>query len=94
MILVTGGTGLLGSHLLLELTKSGKKVRALKRKTADVSHVRKVFSYYHPDPDEFLGAIEWVEGDLLDVGSLEDAMDGISEIYHSGEIAGDRSNHI
>lgn len=84
MILVTGGTGLLGSHLLLELVRSGKPVRALKRERSDTSIVHKIFSYYLPDPDESFRKIEWVEADLLDYTTLEDALDGISEIYHCG----------
>lgn len=86
MILVTGGTGLLGSHLLLELAKSGRKVRALKRKSSDTGLVRKVFSFYVQNADELIGNIEWVDGDLLDFGSIEDALDGISEIYHAGAV--------
>ena len=86
MILVTGGTGLLGSHLLLSLVRSGKKVRALKRKSSDTGQVRKVFSYYVQNPDELLSNIEWFEGDLLDFGSIADSMEGISEVFHAGAI--------
>jgi len=51
MILVTGGTGLLGSHLLFDLTKQGLSVRAIKRTTSDVKMVRKIFSYYTDQTD-------------------------------------------
>lgn len=82
MILVTGGTGLVGTHLLFDLCKSGKRVRALKRESSDITNVKKVFSYYTSNADELLKNIEWLNADLLDVYSLADAMDGISEIYH------------
>lgn len=84
MILVTGGTGLLGSHLLIELVRAGKLVRALKRERSDTSMVHKIFSYYLSDPDELFQKIEWVDADLLDFTALEDALDGVSEIYHCG----------
>jgi dihydroflavonol-4-reductase len=84
MILVTGGTGLLGSHLLTELIHSGKAVRALKRDRSDTSMVRKIFSYYLPDPDESFHKIEWIDADLLDFSAMDDALDGVSEIYHCG----------
>jgi dihydroflavonol-4-reductase len=86
MILVTGGTGLLGSHFLLEMTKSGRTVRALKRPASDLNMVRKIFSYYVANPDEYLKTIEWVEADLLDFGAVEDAMEGITEVYHAGAV--------
>jgi len=86
MILVTGGTGLLGSHLLFDLVKKGEKVRAIKRQTSNIQMVRKVFSYYTDQPDTILKNIQWVDADLLDFGAIEDAMEGISEIYHAGAV--------
>ena len=86
MILITGGTGLLGSHLLLDLVKAGKEVRAIKRTTSNIAMVRKVFSYYVENPDELAGKIQWVDADLMDYGAIEDAMEGIAEIYHCGAV--------
>ena len=86
MILVTGGTGLLGSHLLLDLVQSGKQVRAIKRAASNTDMVRKVFSYYVSNPDELAGKITWVNADLMDFGAMEDALQGITEIYHAGAV--------
>ena len=73
-ILVTGGTGFLGSYLLRILLKKGyQKIRALKRDSSDLSLVHNV-------KDQ----IEWVEGDLLDPESLGDAMEGVRQVYHCG----------
>ena len=82
VILVTGGTGLVGSHLLFDLCRSGKHVRALKRSNSNIDNVKKVFLYYTSAADELLKNIEWVESDLLDVYSLMESMDGITEVYH------------
>jgi len=86
MILVTGGTGLAGSHLLLELTSKGKQVRALRRKTSKTDFVHHVFNAYAKNPEEQLSLIEWVEGDVMDLFSLEDAMKGVQQVYHNAAV--------
>jgi nucleoside-diphosphate-sugar epimerase len=82
MILVTGGTGLVGAHLLYELTNSGQQVKALRRAQSNTNWVKKIFSYYSPESEKLFSQIEWVEGDILDYLSLEEALKGITCIYH------------
>ena len=86
MIFITGGTGLVGSHLLHDLVKKGLPVRALRRKESNVDEVRKIFSYYSENADELFSKIEWAEGDLLDVFSLDEAMKDVTQVYHCGAI--------
>ncbi len=95
MILVTGGTGLVGSHLLLKLLESGNKVRATHRKDSDLKAVKKVFSYYHESAVaiSLYDQIEWVEADLNDIPELTKAFQGISQVYHcAAMISFDSSN--
>src|SRR5665647_475864 len=82
MIFLTGGTGMLGAHLLLDLTRSGVKVRALKRKNSDLATVEKIFSWYTENSKELFQKIEWIEGDLLDRLSLKKAMDSADYVIH------------
>ena len=79
MILVTGGTGLVGSHIILDLVSSGKKVRALRRKMSIMSVFNDLFS----SVPEFINNVEWVEGDVNDLFSLDVAMKDVDVIYHS-----------
>ncbi len=82
MILVTGGTGLVGSHLLYHLIKKGSKVRAIHRKTSNLERVARVFSYYSEDAENLFAKIEWLEADINDIPNLEIAFAGIDEVYH------------
>lgn len=83
MIFVTGATGLLGSHVLVELLKRGKKIRALKRKTSNLKPLRSVFLHYFGEhADAEFEKIQWVEGDILDIPSLENGIEGCSIVYH------------
>lgn len=93
MILVTGGTGLVGSHLLYDLCRSGKKVRALKRAGSNVGNVKKVFSYYNAQAQTLLDAIEWMDVDLLDVYAITEAMEGITEVYHCAAMVSFEAKH-
>jgi nucleoside-diphosphate-sugar epimerase len=86
MIFVTGGTGLVGAHLLYELTLAGNKVKALKRKTSNLQQVLKTFSYYSDNSNELFNQIDWVDGDILDYFSLENILKEITEIYHCAAI--------
>ncbi|MFC2097931.1 NAD-dependent epimerase/dehydratase family protein [Bacteroidota bacterium] len=82
MILVTGGTGLLGGHLLFDLIKNGESVRAIKRNSSDISITKKIFSYYSTDYENLFSKIEWKNADILDVDSLYEAFEGVDLVYH------------
>lgn len=82
MILVTGGTGLVGSHLLYFLLKENAQVRAIHRKNSDIASVKKVFALYHSEVDSLFNKIEWVEADITDVPALTVAFKNITKVYH------------
>ena len=76
MILVTGGTGFLGAYIIKELVGKGFAVRAIRRS-------KKLPSFI---PPHFFSTVDWVEGDVLDVVSLQDAMEGADAVIHSAAI--------
>ena len=75
-ILVTGGSGFLGSYIIKQLVEKGYAVRAIRRSTAIPFWI----------PSSILNKVEWVEGDILDVVSLEDAMEGVDSVIHSAAV--------
>ncbi len=83
MILVTGGTGLVGSHLLLELTGKYEQVRAIHRPGSDVGRVLEVFSIYLDSPQDRFRKIQWVPGDITDIDSVLEVMDEVEYVYHA-----------
>ncbi len=46
MILVTGGTGLVGAHLLYQLSLDDIPIVAIHRKSSNLDTVKRIFSYY------------------------------------------------
>ncbi|MCL8008863.1 NAD-dependent epimerase/dehydratase family protein [Gelidibacter japonicus] len=82
MILVTGGTGLVGSHLLYKLLKTNNKIRAIYRREHKLALVKKVFSYYSADDESLFQQIEWVEADITDIPALQRAFQDIDHVYH------------
>ncbi len=86
MILITGATGLVGSYLLFSLLKQGRKVRALLYNQKSLDRTRVIFKSLGGDPEVLINQVEWVEGDVLDVTVLHDAMQGIKQVYHCAAI--------
>ena len=84
MILVTGGTGLLGAHLLYQLASTeSSSIRAIYRKNTSKKNVEEVFSFYNPENyQQLLKKINWFEADILDIPMLSKAMENISYVYH------------
>lgn len=72
-VLVTGATGFLGSHIVDSLKKNGHEVRALARRTSNLSHLKEV------------GA-EIVFGDVGDYESLLAAVSGVDVVIHAAAI--------
>src|SRR4030043_37397 len=86
MNLVTGATGLLGSHMLAELIRRGEKVRAFYHSEQKKAFVHNTLSLYFPQAEKIMESIDWVQGDVLDAYSLDTAMEGITRIYHTASI--------
>ena len=84
MVLVTGGTGLVGAHLLLHLIENGENVRAIYRNLNNIQKTKSVFELYNKG--DLFEKIHWLEADILDVPSLETAFIGIDYVYHSAAL--------
>src|SRR3954451_14841080 len=70
-ILVTGGSGFLGSHIIEQLSRAGRPVRALVRRSSDTKFLRT------------LSDVELFDGAIDDRASLERAVSGVEAVVHS-----------
>ncbi len=76
MNLVTGATGLLGSHIVEQLRRRNQPVRVLVRRSSDRSWLA-------------TQGVEYAEGDVTDAGSLQRACVGVDAVFHSAAKVGD-----
>lgn len=76
-VLVTGGTGFLGAYIIDELVRQGYAVRALRRNNSKLPFFI---------PQSTWDNVEWVEGDILDVVSLQDALVNVDAVIHSAAV--------
>lgn len=82
MILVTGGTGFVGAHLLYKLASNKQQVRAIYRSEKKFAIVKRIFSYYSQDSETLFNTIDWVKADLSDISALTDSFKDITYVYH------------
>ena len=82
MVLVTGGTGLVGSHLLFKLVSNNEYVRATYRREKTLKRVKHVFTYFSDNAENLFNKIEWVEADINDIPKLQNAFKDITHVYH------------
>ena len=89
MILVTGSTGLVGSHLLLHLAATtDQPLRAIYRDATQIDAVKFLFERYQKK--ELLSRVSWMKADILDIPALEIAFTNITKVYHcAGQISFD-----
>ena len=80
MILVTGGTGLVGFHLLVQLSQEKEAIRAIYRTEKKLQHVKNLFSNENKLAE--FEKIDWIKADILDIPTLEIAFKDISHVYH------------
>jgi dihydroflavonol-4-reductase len=86
LVLLTGGSGLVGGHLLVHLLQAGKKVRVMVRPTSSFTQIQRICSFYEMPYNTLKESVEWVEGDTLDFVRLIEIMNGVKEVYHCAAV--------
>ncbi len=83
-ITVTGGTGMTGAYLLYKLLDKGyDEITAIKRKTSDTSVTKKIFNSLSGKGNELFSKIKWINGDITDYLSVEDAVKDADFVFHT-----------
>ncbi len=81
MILVTGGTGLVGAHLLYNLCKNNTKVVAIYRNQTTLNNTKEIFELYG-NANNYKNII-WKKADICDLTELSIAFENITHVYHA-----------
>lgn len=80
-VLVTGAGGFIGSHLVEALVSEGARVRAFVRYNS-----RGSLGLLHQLPEPVSSRVEVVFGDLRDLVAVEQAIRGVSHVFHLGAL--------
>ena len=76
LYLVTGGAGFIGSHLVEELVKQGQRVRVIDNLSTGKGE----------NIEPFLEKIEFIDGDIRDLGLVRKAMEGVDYVLHQAAV--------
>lgn len=82
MNLVTGATGIVGSHVVLALLQNNQPVIACKQKNSNLKKVEELFAYYTSESKILFDKIKWVDVDISDIFSVEEALTDVTSVYH------------
>jgi UDP-glucose 4-epimerase len=86
-VLVTGGAGFIGSHVVDELVRRGERVLVYDNlSTGFLKHIEDKISS---------GSAEVIQGDILDTNRLSEAMRGVSLVFHlaaNADVRGGKGN--
>ncbi|MFD2563218.1 NAD-dependent epimerase/dehydratase family protein [Aquimarina rubra] len=94
MILVTGATGLVGTHLLIKLVEEKYQIRALYRTDTKKEYAKSVFvKCCKPEDQLAFDAIDWIQGELNDIPKLSSAFKGITRVYHCAAMISFNPSH-
>jgi dihydroflavonol-4-reductase len=83
-VLITGATGLLGMHVLLEELKRGSEVMAMFRSEEGKKDVKRVFRYY--GNSGLFDKILWTKADVLDIETLKPMFERAQRVYHAAAL--------
>jgi UDP-glucose 4-epimerase len=75
--LVTGGAGFIGSHIATALVERGSRVRVLDN----------LCTGHHSNLATVADRVEFVQGDLINPGDVERALDGVEVVFHEAALA-------
>jgi dihydroflavonol-4-reductase len=81
-VLITGASGLIGSHLTAQVLLKGESVTAFVRKNSKRENIKEVLSFYTKEYENYFNKIKFKVGDITDYFSIVDALEGIDEVYH------------
>lgn len=93
MILVTGGTGLLGSHLIYQLVRKGEKVRVLIRNHNSKDKLYNLLESIYGDFLTYSDNLEIALGDITNYYSLTEAFKEIKYVYHCAAVVSFNDTH-
>jgi len=100
MILVTGASGLLGSHLILSLVKKGYEVKALGTNESSKLKALQTFKTYNEKDASLFDKIQWCFGDICDSEFLYELLEEVDYVYHCAAVVSfspkeiEKMNHI
>lgn len=100
MILVTGASGLLGSHLILSLVKKGYQVKALATKESSKLKALQTFKAYGPGDEDLFEKVNWCYGSINDSEFLFEILADVEYVYHCAAVVSfspkdlENMNHI